>query len=245
MEAADERYWDEVAAQADALPDGWRRHARQAHLELLRCWVGTPRGRWLKTDLFEERSPVRALLPSLGSASWVGIDVAPLTVARAGVRPSTACDVRRLPFTDGAFDGVLSTSTLDHFEDPASIDASLVELRRVLTPAGDLVLTLDNPGNPLVRLRNALPHAVARRSGLSPFVVGETLDLEAGAEALVRAGFEVVRSGTLLHAPHIVGTRLARFSPWERRALPLFDRLGRTRAARTSGHYVAFHARPR
>ena len=245
MDAAAERYWDGLADQVDDLPDGWRRHARTAHLDLVARWVGDPGGRWLKTDLFEERSAVRALLPALSTARWVGADVAPATVAASGVRPAVAADVRRLPFPDASFDGVLSTSTLDHFDHRRSIERSLVELRRVLAPGGHLVLTLDNPDNPLVRLRNALPHAVARRTGLVPFAVGETLDLDHGVDALVRAGFEVVDTTTVLHAPHVVGTRLARFAWWERRALPAFDRLGATRASRFSGHFVAFLARPR
>lgn len=245
MEAADDRYWDEVAAQVDALPDGWRRHARQAHLDLVGRWVGEPSGRWLKTDLFEERSPVRALLPALGTARWVGADLAPATVAGSGVRPAVAADVRRLPFADGTFDGVLSTSTLDHFGERRSIDLALAELRRVLAAGGHLVVTFDNPSNPLVRARNALPHGLARRTGLVPFAVGETLGLEDGERALRRAGFDVEEVGTVLHAPHVVGTRLARWGWWERRALPAFDRLGATRAAPRTAHFVAFLARAR
>lgn len=245
MDAASEREWDGLADQVDDLPDGWRRHARTAHLDLVARWVGDPDGRWLKTDLFEERSAVRALVPALPTARWVGADIAPATVSVSGVRPAVAADVRRLPFPDGSFDGVLSTSTLDHFDDRSSIERSLVELHRILAPRGHLVLTLDNPDNPLVRLRNALPHGIARRTGLVPFTVGETLDLDDGEVALERAGFEVVDTATVLHAPHVVGTRLARFGWWERRALPAFDRLGATRAARFSGHFVAFHARPR
>src|SRR5918997_4482185 len=103
-------YWDEVGEQRDALPPGWRRHAAAAHLDLLRTWVGPLRGRWLKTDLYEERSPARALLPALPGPRWVGADVSPTVVAQA--RGSGAdlavVDVRALPFAGGAFDGVLS-----------------------------------------------------------------------------------------------------------------------------------------
>ncbi|HEU5082855.1 MAG TPA: methyltransferase domain-containing protein [Acidimicrobiales bacterium] len=243
MEAADDAYWDEIAGQGDALPDGWRRHARDAHLALLERWVGAPTGRWLKTDLFEERDRTRALLPRLASATWVGADLAPLTVRGAGVARGVAADVRRLPFPDGAFDGVLSTSTLDHFEQARSIELALAELRRVLAPGGRLVLTLDNPDNPLIRLRNALPDGIARRTGLVPFAVGATLDVDDGCAALRRHGFEVLDTALLLHAPHVVGTRLARFAAWERHALPRLDRLGTTRVARRTGHFVAFLAR--
>lgn len=244
MDDPDDAYWDDVAAQPDALPDGWRRHARHAHLELLSRWVGVPSGRWLKTDLFEERQPSRALLPELRSARWVGADLSRQTIRASGVRPAVTADVRRLPFADRSFDGVLSTSTLDHFADRSSIEVALVELRRVTAAGGHLLLTLDNPQNPLVRVRNALPRAVARRTGLVPFAVGATLGLEEGAAALVRSGFEVLAATTLLHAPHVVGTRLARNARWERRALPWFDRAASTVAGRYTGHFVAFHARP-
>lgn len=244
VEAADDAYWDGVAGQVDALPDGWRRHARRAHLALVERWVGQPVGRWLKTDLFEEREPSRALLGHLGAAQWVGADLARDTVRAAGIRPALTADVRCLPVADEAFDGVLSTSTLDHFDDPRSIDEALAELRRVLRADGRLVLTLDNPQNPLVRVRNALPHSVARRTGLVPFAVGATLGLDDGAAALARAGFEVLDTATLLHAPHVVGTRLARFPTWEHRVLPRMDRAGETRIGRYTGHFVAFLCRP-
>ncbi len=244
MEAADDAYWDEVAEQSDALPDGWRRHARTAHLDLLATWVGEPTGRWLKTDLFEERQPNRALLGALPSAAWVGADLSRQTVVGSGVRPAVAADVRRLPFADGAFDGVLSTSTLDHFAEAASIDAALRELHRVLVPDGRLVVTLDNPDNPLVRARNALPDGLARRTGLGPFSGGATSGLDDGVAALGRSGFDVLDTAMLLHAPHVVGTRLARRRWWEERALPWFDRAGTTWAGRYTGHFVAFLCRP-
>jgi hypothetical protein len=105
------------------------------------------------------------------------------------------------------------------------------------------VLTLDNRRNPLIRLRNALPRGVAARTGLVPFAVGHTLDERGGRAALERAGFAVERSAHLLHAPHVVGTRPARWGWYERRVLPRTAALGRTRLARWTAHFVAFLAR--
>ncbi|HEX4778171.1 MAG TPA: methyltransferase domain-containing protein, partial [Acidimicrobiia bacterium] len=103
-------YWDAIAADEDGLPAQWRRQARREHLELIRRWVGDPGGRWLKTDLFEERSAARALLPDLASATWFATDVSPEVVRQAAAvaARSLAADVRVLPFRDAAFDGVLS-----------------------------------------------------------------------------------------------------------------------------------------
>jgi SAM-dependent methyltransferase len=236
--------WDEVASSTDGLPAGWRRHGREVHLALVRRWIGEPQGRWLKTDLFEERSHDRALLP-LGGAAWVGIDLSG-EVARAGRHVGAAAsvaDVRRLPFRDGAFDGVLSTSTLDHFADTAHIEASLQELHRILAHDARLVLTLDNAAHPLIRLRNALPDGWRRRTGLVPFFVGATLDEGAGRRMLASVGFEVLDVVHLLHAPHVVGTRPARWDWYANTALPWFDRLANTRLRGRTGHYVAFLAR--
>jgi SAM-dependent methyltransferase len=237
-------YWDGIAAGEDRLPPQWRRRGRDEHLDLIRDWVGDPTGRWLKTDLFEERSPDRALLPHLRSATWFAADVSPEVVRRAGAveAANLAADVRALPYRGGAFDGVLSTSTLDHFADPADLGRSLRELRRVLRDGGTFVLTLDNAANPLIRARNALPHALARRTGLVPFSVGHTVALEEGETLLRDASFTVEHSAHLLHVPHVIGTRLARFGWYERNVLPRFAALAGTRAARFTGHFVAFLA---
>ncbi len=75
--------------------------------------------------------------------------------------PPPMCAV--LPFADGAFDLVVSNSTLDHFRTPADIQTSFAELHRVLAPGGSLILTLDNPSNPVVALQKLL--AVCRSFG--------------------------------------------------------------------------------
>lgn len=236
--------WEEQGLVPDALPEGWRRHARAAHLELLTRWLGGTDGVWLKTDLQEERFAARSLLPRLDGA-WIGVDIAASVAAavRSDVAVAAAADVRALPFGDASFDGILSTSTLDHFVDAADIEVSLREFRRILGPGGRLVLTLDNPQNPLVWVRNALPSSVQRRTGLVPFDVGHTLSATKGVEALSRTGFLVDRVEHLLHTPHVVGTRAARWAPVERWVLPTIDRLRATGLAPRTGHYVAFLAR--
>jgi len=203
------------------------------------------RGRWLKTDLFEERAPARALLPALTGVEWVGLDISTAVAGQAttcGVGPVAVGDVRGLPFRSACFDGILSTSTLDHFPDRGDITRSLRELRRVLVPGGRLILTLDNPRNPLIRLRNALPPAIAARTGLAPYAVGETLSEPDGRRALIASGFAVDATQFVLHAPHVIGTRPARYRWYEERVLPRTERLAETRLASISGHFVAFSA---
>jgi SAM-dependent methyltransferase len=239
---------EEVVGREDRLPPGWRRHVRAVHLDLIERWASPLAGRWLKTDLFEEMSETRSLLATLADrADWVGIDVSDAVQRRRGrgvARPVRA-DVRMLPFRAASFDGVLSTSTLDHFTDASDIERSIVELRRVVCRGGVLVLTLDNPLNPLIRLRNALPEAWQQRTGLVPFFVGATLSASDGRAMLERNGFAVTACEHMLHAPHVIGTHAARWGPYERRVLPQLDRLGHTRLAAITGHYVAFRAEAR
>lgn len=244
---ADTDDWDAVAVQVDRLPDAWRRHARHQHVALVERWCAPLEGRWLKTDLYEERSESRSLVPDLPGPRWVGMDVSAEVAhrARGQVPLAVVTDVRAAGLATGSFDGVLSTSTLDHFEAVTDIAASLAELRRLLRPGGQLVLTLDNPTNPLVRLRNSLPRGVARRSGLVPFAVGATVGGRDGRRLLESQGFEVLAVEHLLHVPHVVGTRLARFDWYARRVMPGFERLGATALASLTGHFVAFRARAR
>lgn len=240
-------YWDTAGGglHADTLPAGWRRHARDAHLELVARWVGSPTGTWLKTDLQEELSNARALIPRL-AGHWIGIDLSH-TVASAARRRGVVAlvaDVREPPFRAGAFDGVLSTSTLDHFDDADDIERSLRALCELLRPDGRLVLTLDNLQHPLIRLRNGLPPRLRRATGLADFHVGPTLSAAGAAACVGRTGFRVEEVEHLLHVPHIAGTRAARWPWFERRALPRFDRLGRTWIGPWTGHFVAVLAVP-
>ncbi len=65
-------------------------------------------------------------------------------------------DIRNSPFKTESFDQIISNSTLDHFTNKNDIIVSLKELRRMLKPEGVLIITLDNPSNPVVYLRNLL-----------------------------------------------------------------------------------------
>ena len=175
-------YWDAVATEwdDDASPDDWRSHSDAVNLAAcLRWWPTRPVGRVLKTDLFDEVAG-EGLVAALAAraSSVVGIDRS-LEAARASRRRAGAgvvgADVRDLPFADGAFDLIVSNSTLDHFRDAREIARAIAELHRVLAPGGRVILTLDNPHNPVVWLRNALPFRALHHVGLVPYYVGATL----------------------------------------------------------------------
>ncbi len=184
---------------------------RDVHLE----WIArnVPAGSWipavLKTDLFEEAYGRDELLFSLpfDAGLRIGMDLNAFTVTRAAQRHSSHAsqwinaDVRRVPLADECVDVVLSNSTLDHFETEREIEESLNELVRVLKPGGILLVTLDNPRNPLFFLL----HGATRWTGIS-FQFGKTLPLPKLLRLLERAGLEVQSTDSLIHNPRFVST---------------------------------------
>jgi SAM-dependent methyltransferase len=209
-------YWDDVAVEWLATRDAlWRRHSDDVNVALCRRWLPTHLHRLLKTDVFDEAASA-GLWPWLsGFADKVEvIDQSTAVAARARSRQPklsvTAADVRNLPFADECFDAVVSNSTLDHFARAESIGDGLLELRRVLVPGGRLLLTLDNPANPVVALRNVLPFSWLSRVGLVPYFVGTTLGARAIVSLLERVGFDVVEVTAVMHCPRVLAVPAAR-----------------------------------
>jgi ubiquinone/menaquinone biosynthesis C-methylase UbiE len=218
----DNVYWSRALEHLESRPhhlDSFLgRMKREAHLRLVREWGALRRDtRLLKTDCFEEAAGPDAFLAELCAEAgevW-GIDLSPAVVQRARQRSRPAAvrwavgDVRLLPFADGRFDTIVSTSTLDHFADPADLGRSLCELRRVLAPGGRLVVTLDNRQNvfdPLLRL--------AFRLGAVPFFVGRSCSIGELRRELASAGFEVGATTAILHNPRLVAVASVRFARW-------------------------------
>jgi ubiquinone/menaquinone biosynthesis C-methylase UbiE len=71
---------------------------------------------------------------------YTGVD---FVASRAGFRLALA-DAVRLPFTDGAFDGVFCIDAFEHFPHP---EQAAREFRRVLRPGGFVFLSVPNYGN--------------------------------------------------------------------------------------------------
>lgn len=61
---------------------------------------------------------------------------------------------KRLPFADGAFDLVYANFVIEHLASPA---ATFAEWRRVLRPAGSLVIVTSNRASPLLWAGSLLP----------------------------------------------------------------------------------------
>jgi SAM-dependent methyltransferase len=216
----------------------------------------------LKTDLWDEAFGA-GLYPSIATraARVVGIDVSAAIVAAAVERyaelDAHVAHVDALPFADARFDAVVSNSTLDHFDDPHDIDVAIAELARVVRPGGTLIVTLDNPANPLVALAKILPrHALNRawlrwadasaRIGLTPYHVGATYGRSRLSGALVRAGFAVEATTAIVHAPRLLAVTVGRAlgdRPRLRRALTAAERLEHAPTRFLTGHFVAARAR--
>ncbi len=259
MARAKSRYWDGVAeAWNTAHPQElWRVHSDTVNLDLLGCWL--PAGRvqcLLKTDAFDEAFG-NGLYPLLATKAEriVGVDVSVSTLRLARTHHTNlrvvGADVRCLPFADGVFDILVSTSTLDHFPSHDEIRASLHEFRRVLRPAGQLLLTLDNLANPLISLRNALSFRLLNRLGITPYYVGATYGPCGLRCVLQEVGFNVLEVGAVMHCPRVLAVAIARLlerhtgPETQRRFLGFlltFERLASWPTRFLTGHFVAVRA---
>ena len=240
------------------LPDTlWRDHSDAVNLALCERWLpGAPILRLLKTDLFDE-AVGHGLYYQLAARSptVIGMDVATTTLDVAHTKyPGllvTGADVRHLPFAEGAFNVVVSNSTLDHLESPDEIKDSLQELNRVLCSGGHLLLTLDNPANPVVALRNVLPFWLLHWLRLVPYQIGVTVDRHRLVSILQQAGFEVHQTTAVMHCPRVIAVATARMVQRHSttkshrrflRALMRFERLEKWPMRFLTGHFVAVNA---
>jgi SAM-dependent methyltransferase len=94
-------------------------------------------------------------------ARVVGLDLSTEMLARAGGFDRLRGSARRLPFEDGAFDRVLAVEVLEHVS-PRSLDAVLMEMRRVLRPGG-VAAIVDKNAWSLNARRPWLPSVLVKR----------------------------------------------------------------------------------
>jgi SAM-dependent methyltransferase len=255
------RYWDEVLweTRRGRPLDAWRDYMRRVYGRLLHDWlpplVG---GRSLKTDLFEEAVTPHHVLPDLGPGS-VGLDLSLAVVQAARARLSSTPgsfqfvvgDARRLPLRAGTIARIFCGSSLDHFTHRADIATSVAELARILAPGGVLVVTFDNPHNPVVWLRNRLPFVWLRRLGLVPYYVGPTYGRVEAHRRLESLGLSVTHVTAVGHAPRAPAIWLSALAdylprserrPRAARVFEWFERFGRWPTRYRTGYYLALRA---
>jgi len=260
MKKPDRRYWAAIGERWAGTSQGllWRRHCDAVSARLVERWL--PRSttaRLLKTDLFDE-ALTHGLESQLRDRAElvVGLDLSPAVAKEAAVRcPTLRClraDVRRLPFADASFDVVVSLSTLDHFESEEELVLSLSELSRVMQASGLLLLTMDNPGNPMVALRNFLPFAWLNRLGVVPYFVGATAGPHKLETLLKAADFVVMDTTSVLHCLRVLAVPACRLIEWGAlrslqkgllRLLLATERFARLPTHPLTGHYLAVLAR--
>lgn len=243
--------WDSAFRQLEpsAALAGWRAQSDAANRRMIETLL--PRTHFrsaLKTDLFDEACST-GLVGALAerSAAVTGIDVSAAVVAAAEARHpnlrARAADVRSLPFGDGEFDLVLSNSTLDHFDGPAQLARALAELGRVTEPGGSLLITLDNPLNPLIALRNRAPARVGRALRGVPYGAGWTCGPRRLRRLLAGTGWRPQRSTAIVHAPRFLvaalGHRAERPGGGAAGWIVAAEGLSRLPTRYLSGHFIA------
>jgi SAM-dependent methyltransferase len=179
----------------------------------------------------------------------VGVDISPKVVAAARAAypelEAEVADVGELPFPPASFDAVFSPSTLDHMATKQEVAAALGELGRVTRPRGRLLVTLDNPLNPLLALRNALPPGVARALRRVPYDSGWTCGPGLLRRMLAESGFLPSQTTAIMHAPRFLVAELDRLGARPRDSERLIsrllaaERLERWPTRYLSGHFVA------
>ena len=251
--------WNDVAAEwLKTLPQQmWREHSDLVNTALIDRWLPRRKlDRVLKTDLFDE-VVARGLYQHLASRAndVIAIDISPMVSATARRRyprlGGVSADVRAIPLADESIDAIISLSTLDHFSDKRDIGVALAELLRVLKRGGTLILTLDNPANPVVGLRNRLPYAVTHPLGLVPYPVGRTLGPSEAKRAVTKAGFEVDECTAIMHTPRVLAiplmnaldrsSRDSMREPLLRMAMR-FEELQKYPSRFLTGHFIAIRA---
>lgn len=155
------------------------------------------------TEILDELDPYRGKLLDVGCAiglflhlaaerGWDGIGLEPAARAREHAQAVYGLDLRdeelaKAGFADGSFDAVALLSVLEHATDPLAL---LRDCARVLRPGGALYVIVPNVESLVCRVVGSGTRTFDGRNHLVYFSPS-TL-----ADALGRAGFEVVRTST-------------------------------------------------
>jgi SAM-dependent methyltransferase len=100
---------------------------------------------WREKQILDAGCGTGAILERLGNpAKNFGIDLAPEAIAicrRRGLENVRQADICDLPFADGSFDAVISSSVIYH-EWVADVGKAMREMHRVLRPGGLLIINV-------------------------------------------------------------------------------------------------------
>jgi SAM-dependent methyltransferase len=246
--------------QSQGLQKLWRAHSDSVNKALVARWRPAEQmDTLLKTDLFDEavNDGLSPLLNSLAKRVFYidsALKVHEMAKYRYSHLQTIGADVRHLPFANDTFGGIVSNSTLDHFESPGDLSGSLQELFRVLRPGGHMVLTLDNLSNPMILLRNRLPYLLLKRLKIVPYYVGFTLRANRLGDLLKQTGFEVLEVSAVMHCPRMLAVTIARWVEKHTslrtqrsflRLLMAFEGLSRLPTRFLTGYFVAVKATKR
>jgi ubiquinone/menaquinone biosynthesis C-methylase UbiE len=140
-------------------------------------------------------------------ANATGLDLSPVMIERARSRAEGLGNVEfvegdstQLPFADGAFTAVLSTTSFHHYPDP---DGSLSEMRRVLAPSGRIAL--GDLSSDRLAMRGVDAFCSRYEKGHVHFYTSDEL-----VALLDSAGFHDVRAQSLLAGGYALVTALVR-----------------------------------
>lgn len=160
----EKKMWNEFAHMSrvsSAMDPVLAEYKKEEFINIIKDWdINIENKKILKTDLCEEAFREDEILFSIAKKENSGMEVYAIDICEETVRQAKAkmtsrgikhnymtADVRSLPLKDNMFDFILSTSTLDHFENIEDFNKSLKELRRVLKPNGEMVVALNNMCN--------------------------------------------------------------------------------------------------
>ena len=258
VDRSSDAYWDKVVSQwrLEGTDWLWRAFSDRQQSDWAKQYLfskpNAPKvARLLKTDLFDEAVSA-GIFPVLaqGAEEVCGIDVSAEVVNAAVTRypQLRACgaSVSQLPYENHFFQAIFSGSTLDHYDSKGDIIDAMRELYRVLDHDGLIFLTLDNPQQPMVWLRNGILRRLGTSIGWIPYHVGKTLGRRELVSAMRDVGFQVLSLDALQHCPRWWAIRkLRRIAHSEpdkcirhMDRLARYEKLGRFPSRFFTGHYL-------
>lgn len=201
----DREHWTRVAAEWTAWARSPKHDAFWAYREGLRTYIGTGSGKALDLGCGEGR--IARELKALGYQVTAADAVAGLVEAARQADSAdeyAVADARNLPFGDGSFDLVAAYNVLMDVDD---VPATVREIRRILRPGGQLIISLVHPFRDRGSFTGPEPDApfvltdtyfgrqrfegVEERDGLRMHFAGWSQPLEAYAAALEQAGMAI------------------------------------------------------